>query len=170
LKGQWKPWLLLTGVLGTREFDVTGETGMEKIRIDIGIAICTIIVIGIIASCGEQKEQIPKKPLTTDEIRANFVKNVENEMKNAPVKIDFRIEGNTLYMIDKSETATGLNIIEKALKGNGVWVEDPNNTLGHFGSSLMKLGFTHFVSWGSKDKKIHSYELKYKQYKQRGGA
>lgn len=95
-----------------------------------------------------------------EEIRANFIKNFAEDVKKSSINVDFRVEGTTLYMIDKSETLTGLNIIEKALKKQGVWIEDPNNTLGHFGSSLMKLGFTHFVSWGSKDKNIHTYELK----------
>lgn len=117
-----------------------------------------IMVIGILSACSQEKEKI-QKPLTMEEIRANFIKNVTEDVKKSSINVDFRVEGTTLYMIDKSETLTGLNIIEKALKKQGVWIEDPNNTLGHFGSSLMKLGFTHFVSWGSKDKKIHTYKL-----------
>jgi len=85
------------------------------------------------------------KPKTTDEIRANFIKSVRDELRKSPIDIDFRFEGTILYMIDKSETATGLSILEKALKQQRAWIEDPNNTLGHLGSSLMKLGFTNYV-------------------------
>jgi len=95
-----------------------------------------------------------------EEIRSNFIENVKEEIKKSSINVDFHVDGTTLSMIDKSETSIGLMIIVEELKKQGVWTEDPNNTLGHFGSSLMKLGFTHFVSWGTKDKKIHKYELK----------
>ncbi len=132
---------------------------MKRFENILRIVAAAIVALSIISSCSQEKEKI-QKPLTMEEIRANFIKNVAADVKKSLINVDFRVEGTTLYMIDKSETLTGLNIIEKALKKQGVWIEDPNNTLGHFGSSLMKLGFTHFVSWGSKDKKIHTYELK----------
>lgn len=132
---------------------------MKRFKNILGIVAAAIFALSIISSCSQEKEKI-QKPLTMEGIRANFIKNFAEDVKKSSINVDFRVEGTTLYMIDKSETLTGLNIIEKALKKQGVWIEDPNNTLGHFGSSLMKLGFTHFVSWGSKDKNIHTYELK----------
>lgn len=132
---------------------------MKRFKNILGIVAAAIFAMSIISSCSQEKEK-KQEPLTMEKIRANFVKSVTEEVKKSSIKVDFRVEGTTLYMIDKSETLTGLNIIEKALKKHGVWIEDPNNILGHFGSSLMKLGFTHFVSWGSKDKNIYTYELK----------
>ncbi len=132
---------------------------MKKFKNILEVVTAALLAMCLISSCSQQKEN-NQKPLTTEEIRANFIESVAEEVKKSSIRVDFRIEGTTLYMIDKSETLTGLNIIEKALKKHGVWIENPNNTLGHFGSSLAKLGFTHFVSWGTKDKKIHTYELK----------
>lgn len=134
---------------------------MKRFNNILRIVASAIFVMGIISSCSQGKEK-SHKPLTVEEIRANFIKDVTEEVRKSPIRIDFHVDGTTLYMIDKSEASIGIDIIEKALKKQGVWIEDPNNTLGHFGSSLMKLGFTHFVSWGSKDKKIHTYELKEK--------
>jgi len=133
---------------------------MKKISSVISLVMFfyLIMVIGILLSCSQDKEE----PLTIDTIRANFIQNVTEDIGKSSIRIDFYVDGSKLYMIDKSETATGLNIIVHALKKQGVWIEDSNNTLGHLGSSLMKLGYTHFVCWDSKHKKINTYELKKK--------
>jgi len=133
---------------------------MSKVFGNLVIKLMVLILVCVFYSC-------EKKPLTIEGMRENFIRNVAEEVKMSSVKIDFRIEGTTIYMIDKSETATGLMILKRSLEKNGVWVEDPNNTMGHLGSSLMKLGFTHYVWWGSKDNRIYKEELKYRPYKPR---
>lgn len=139
-----------------------GRDSMNKVWINCGIIICVIAMTSLFASCKQ------KTPLTAAEIRANFIKSVTDEVGKSSIKVDFRVEETTLYMIDKSETTTGINILERSLKKNDAWVEDPNSTFGYLGSSLRKLGFTHYVWWSSKYKRINNDELKSRPNKNTG--
>jgi hypothetical protein len=131
--------------------------GAVKMKKNISVVFLALMLVSMIVSCSQEP-----KPLTMEDRRAAFFQDVKAEIDKSSASIDAEITGTTLRMIDKSQTATGLTILVKTLKKHGVWTEDSKNTLGHLGSSLMKLGFTHFVTWSSKDRTIDTYKLEMK--------